>query len=237
MPLSPNLIQPGAISDPEANVCNDFRCTFDIKNDAIICSDRQVNAVLIGDSITEFFDHNIYYSDYGIILNRGIGGDKAQYIDFRFEADVVQLKPKVCIILCGVNNLWVLENHKDENGNFKPEAIDDAIKTILDAFESMYAKAKAAGIEMWVCSVMPMGEGMPQYMERNAIFLRINEEYKKLVAKHGGKYIDLYSAFVDEEGKMKAEGSRDGVHPNGVGYKMMADVMCPILEEAFGKHN
>jgi lysophospholipase L1-like esterase len=34
---------------------------------------------------------------------------------------------------------------------------------------------------------------------------------------------------------MIPETSRDGAHPNGVGYKVMADVLCPYLEEAFGK--
>ena len=101
MPLSKNLIAPGSYCKEREVACDAFRCTFDIKNDTIICSDTPVNAVLIGDSITEFFDHNIYYNDYGVILNRGIGGDEAQFIDFRFEADVVQLKPKAVILAMG----------------------------------------------------------------------------------------------------------------------------------------
>ena len=235
MPLSKNLIAPGSYCKEREVACDAFRCTFDIKNDTIICSDTPVNAVLIGDSITEFFDHNIYYNDYGVILNRGIGGDEAQFIDFRFEADVVQLKPKACIILVGVNNTWVLEDQKDEDGFFKEAPTKEVIKTVVDAFESMFAKAKAAGIEMWICSCMPMGDGMPSIEARNKVLQLLNIEYKKLIEKHGGKFIDMSTPFVNDEGKMIPETSRDGVHPNGVGYRVMADTLKPYLEEAFGK--
>ncbi|MBQ7836099.1 MAG: hypothetical protein IJ389_02475 [Clostridia bacterium] len=235
MALSKNLIAPGNYCAEKEVACDAFRCTFDIKNDTIICSDTEVNAVLIGDSITEFFDHNIYYNDYGVILNRGIGGDEAQFIAFRFEADVVQLNPKACIILVGVNNTWVLEDQKDENGCFKAEAVEEVVKTVVDAFESMFAQAKAAGIEMWICSCMPMGDGMPTIEERNKVLQRLNLEYQKLIEKHGGKYIDMWTPFVNDEGKMIPETSRDGVHPNGVGYRVMADTLKPYLEEAFGK--
>ncbi len=236
MALSEKLIKPGQFLPDRASDTDSRRCEFDIMNDTVIASDTQVNAVMIGDSITHFFDNNVHYHKYGCILNRGIGGDTVNGVNFRFEADVVQLKPKVCIILVGVNNTWELENHKDEDGLFDPQLLTETIDEMIAQYEEIYAKAKSAGIEIWLCSATPMGEGMPSLKARNPMFVRINEEYKKLVEKHGGKYVDYHSVLVDEDGiTFKNEYSRDGVHPNGEGYKIMASVLAPMLEEAFCK--
>lgn len=236
MALSEKLIKPGAFEPGKENDTDSRRCEFDIMNDTVIASDTQVNAVMIGDSITHFFDNNVHYSDYGCILNRGIGGDHVQGVNFRFEADVVQLKPKVCVILVGVNNTWHLENHKKEDGMFEEEEVKKLLEYMEGQFEEIYAKAKAAGIEIWLCSVTPMGEGMPSLPARNALYLQMNEMYKGLVARHGGKYVDYHSVMVTEDGRtLNDEYSRDGVHPNGCGYKKMAEVLAPMYAEAFGK--
>lgn len=236
MALSEKLIKPGQFIPGKESDTDSRRCEFDIMNDTVISSDTQVDAVMIGDSITHFFDNNVHYHKYGCILNRGIGGDTAHGVNFRFEADVMQLKPKVCIILVGVNNTWELENFKDENDLFLPEKVDETIADIVGQFEEIYAKAKSAGIEIWLCSATPMGEGMPSLKARNPLFIKMNEAYKALVAKHGGKYVDYHSVLVEDDGlTFKPEYSRDGVHPNGLGYKAMATVLAPMLEEAFCK--
>ncbi|MBQ5746354.1 MAG: hypothetical protein IIV81_00305, partial [Clostridia bacterium] len=124
---------------------------------------------------------------------------------------------------------------RDDEGHFKADAGEEVVKTVVDAFESIFQQAKDAGLEMWICSCMPMGDGMPTIEERNKVLQRLNLEYQKLIEKHGGKYIDMWTPFVNDEGKMIPETSRDGVHPNGVGYRVMADTLKPYLEEAFGK--
>lgn len=43
-----------------------------------------------------------------LVLNRGIGGDTAEGVLRRFEADVIQLKPKCAVLLIGCNGTFDL---------------------------------------------------------------------------------------------------------------------------------
>lgn len=236
MALSKNLIQPGAFKPGEHCDTDNHRCEYDIMNDTVISCNTKVDVVLMGDSITDFYDNNVHLWDCGCILNRGTGGDTVEGVNFRFEADVIQLKPQICVILVGVNNTWGLEELKGEDGYFLPDEVAKVLAHLKEQFEQIYAKAKAAGIEIWLCSATPMGEGMPSLKARNALFPQINELYKALVAEHGGKYVDYYSVLLDDDGvSMKGNYSRDGVHPNGLGYAKMAEVIRPLLKEALGK--
>ena len=44
-----------------------------------------------------------------MILNRGIGGDRTKSFLHRFYADAIQLKPKMVMIMVGINDAWDLE--------------------------------------------------------------------------------------------------------------------------------
>lgn len=70
------------------------RTEFDIRNSQIFCNKIPVDIVFLGDSITHFWEVEEYFKEYGIVVNRGIGGEVAHLAVKRFQADVVQLSPK-----------------------------------------------------------------------------------------------------------------------------------------------
>ena len=71
------------------------RMEFDAKNEILIFHQTPVDYVFIGDSITHMWELQAYFKPNGwSIANRGIGGDTTKYVLKRFEADVLQLKPK-----------------------------------------------------------------------------------------------------------------------------------------------
>ena len=65
------LIKPGLFGGQ-----GDLRRTeFDIRNSQIFCNKIPVDIVFLGDSITHFWEVEEYFKEYGIVVNRGIGGE------------------------------------------------------------------------------------------------------------------------------------------------------------------
>ena len=49
----------------------------------------------------------------------------------------------------------------------------------------------------------------------------LNHWIKSCAVNNGFYYVDYYSAMVDERKGLKAEYTKDGVHPTAAGYKVM----------------
>jgi hypothetical protein len=64
-------------------------------------SDYEVDVAFIGDSLTDGYDVERYYSEYKV-ENRGIAGDTTHGLLARLDVSVYQLKPKVIVMLIGV---------------------------------------------------------------------------------------------------------------------------------------
>lgn len=188
------------------------------ENKKIIDSPHVVNAVYIGDSITdrwisaspEFFSGNHF-------VDRGIGGQTSPQILLRFRQDVIDLHPKIAVLLCGTNDLA---------GNTGPSSL----KMICDNIQSMAELAKANNIKMILCSVLP-ADHFPWKPELKpaADIVRLNSWIKDYAKKSHLPYVDYYSAMVNEQGGLKNEYSPDGVHPNKDGYTVMEGLVLKAI--------
>ena len=180
--------------------------------------------VFIGDSITDdwlrivpdFFLQNGFF-------NRGIGGQTTAQMLVRFRADVINLKPKLVIILGGTNDIA-------GNTGFS------TLEMILDNLISMAELAKANGIKVILASVLPAFD----YSWRPGIepaekIVTLNSMIRKYADDHNIVYLDYHSSMMDYKKGLKREFCTDGVHPNLSGYR----VMMPLAEEAIIKtiHN
>lgn len=77
------------------------------KENTLVTADMDQNrVVLMGNSITEGWSriHPEFFEgkDY---INRGIGGQTTPQMLIRFRQDVIDLKPKVFVILAGINDI------------------------------------------------------------------------------------------------------------------------------------
>jgi lysophospholipase L1-like esterase len=176
--------------------------------------------VFMGNSITEGWG-NLYpefFKDKPYI-NRGISGQTTPQMLLRFRADVIALKPTVVVILAGTNDIA---------GNTGPSTLE----MIEDNIISMSELAKANGIKVILCSVLPAFDfpWKPGLKPAEKI-IALNEMIKNYADKNGILYVDYFSPMADERKGLKAELSPDGVHPNITGYK----VMEPLVEEAIAK--
>ena len=176
--------------------------------------------VFMGNSITEgwknlspeFFTGRPYF-------DRGISGQTTPQMLVRFRPDVIELKPKVVVILAGINDIA---------GNTGPSTLEMIEANIA----SMAELAKVHGIKVVLSSVLPAYDfpWNPGVFPAEKI-LALNQWIKKYAADNGFTYLDYYSPMVDDRKGLKPEYSEDGVHPNKAGYK----VMEPLAEKAIEK--
>jgi lysophospholipase L1-like esterase len=178
--------------------------------------------VFFGDSITDIWKLENYFPGKPYV-NRGIGGQTTPQMLVRFRQDVIDLHPKVVVILAGTNDIA---------GNTGPMRNED-IKANYASFAQL---ARASGIRVVYSSVLPVHN----YTEASKDFfaqrpperiLQLNNWLKGYCAKNDIVYLDYFSAVVDDKGLLKKELADDGLHPNDAGYKIMA----PLAEAAIQK--
>ena len=179
--------------------------------------------VFMGDSITEvwgrtqpeFFSQKPYF-------NRGISGQTTPQILLRFRADVVNLKPGAVVILAGINDIAEI------TGPSTPEMIQDNLASMAEI-------AVANGIKVVLASVLPVLDfPWKPGMEPADKVIDLNKWIKAYAEKEGHVYLDYYSLLVDENKGLKSEYTKDGVHPNEEGYKLIAPLAEKAIEKAFG---
>jgi len=176
--------------------------------------------IFMGNSITEgwirtcpdFFAGKPY-------VNRGISGQTTPQMLVRFRPDVINLKPALVIILAGTNDIA---------GNTGPSTLE----MIMDNLISMAELAKVNKIKVALSSVLPAFDypWKPGLQPAEKI-VTLNKMIKYYADSHGIVYLDYFSSLVDERKGLKKEYSGDGVHPNEIGYKIMA----PLAETAIKK--
>jgi lysophospholipase L1-like esterase len=177
--------------------------------------------VFMGDSITEgwHFDGPSGSFPGKPYINRGISGQTAPQMLVRFRQDVIDLKPKVVVILAGVNDIA---------GNTGKETMEE----IEGYLASMADLAAANHIRVVMCSVMPAYDfpWRPGLTPAPKI-IELNAWIKGYAAERGHVYVDYHTAMKDERDGLPATLSKDGVHPLPAGYA----AMTPLVEAGIAK--
>ncbi|WP_426092526.1 SGNH/GDSL hydrolase family protein [Flavobacterium sp. DSR3-2] len=180
--------------------------------------------IFIGDSITEFWSVlNPEYFAGKPYVNRGISGQTSPQILIRFRADVIALKPATVVILAGINDIA---------GNTGPSTLEMIANNIF----SMVELAKANQIKVILCSVLPAYDfsWKPNQNPAEKV-LALNKMIKKYADANNILYLDYFSAMVDERNGLKTAYSEDGVHPNKVGYQIMAALAEKAITEVLAR--
>ncbi len=198
---------------------------------------RQANAqlapaenrvVFMGDSITDNWDKvgSPWLPDLKPFfpgkpyVDRGISGQTTPQMLVRFRPDVIDLKPKVVLILAGINDIA---------GNTGPIPLESTEENIA----SMAELARANGIRVVLSSALPASKlpWRPSVTDVVEKVASLNEWIKNYAKKNGLVYLDYFTAMNDGHGGLKPELALDPVHPNAAGY----DVMAPLAEAAIQK--
>src|ERR1043165_9160423 len=108
---------------------------------------NEARVVFMGDSITDSWDDPKFGGFFPgrPYVDRGISGQTTPQMLIRFRADVIDLRPKVVVILAGTN---------DSAGNTGPTTI----QAIEGNLMSMAELATANGIRVVLASVLPVSD-------------------------------------------------------------------------------
>ena len=182
--------------------------------------------VAIGDSITAAGGYlrdidavlAAQYPDLKLpkVINKGIGGQKAEDLVRRFDADVVKLKPACVTISIGINDVW-----------HRLGAAHDA--KVLAAYRenvaTMVDHAQQAGIKVILLTPTliqedPNGEG-------NKRLVQYVEAEKQIAAEKKCRIVDLHGLFLTALKQKPASQkdnwlTSDGVHMKPLGDAIMA---------------
>jgi len=180
--------------------------------------------VFMGDSITAGWAKKrpTFFSDNHFI-GRGISGQVTHQMLLRFRADVIDLNPRVVVILAGTNDI------AQNSGPATLEAVAGNIK-------SMAELAKQNGIIPVLCSVLP-AKDFAWRANKNPLtnIPKLNALIKAYAMANDIAYVDYYAAMDDGNGGLKVPEhttAEDMVHPNEAGFAVMERVLKPIIDKA-----
>jgi lysophospholipase L1-like esterase len=192
------------------------------ENRILVSKENKGNRVVfIGNSITEgwavqnpaFFKENY--------INRGISSQVTAQILFRFKQDVVDLNPKVVVILAGTNDIA-------ENSG--PISLED----ILGNIKAMAQQAKNNNIAVVLCSVLPAYDyPWRPGLDPDKKIPELNKMIQAYAADSGCVYVDYFSAMTDERNGLPKKYAEDGVHPTKAGYAVMELLVEEGIKKAF----
>ncbi len=172
------------------------------------------NSITIGwiNSRPEFFEGKPW-------VNRGISGQTTPQMLVRFRQDVIDLNPKVVVLLAGTNDIA---------GNTGPSTIP----MIMDNIKGMAEMAQANDIKVILSSTLPAYD----YPWRTGLepapkIIELNKMIKAYCDAKGHIYLDYFTAMVDERNGLPKKYAEDEVHPTVAGYK----VMEPLAEAAISQ--
>jgi lysophospholipase L1-like esterase len=186
--------------------------------------------VFIGDSITDYWKLADYFPGKPyIVFNRGIDGQTTPQMLVRFRQDVIDLRPKVLVVLAGTN---------DVAGVTGPARDED----IEANYTSMADVARLHNIRVVLASLLPAYNYTAESKESFTLrprerILALNAWLKDYCATNNLVYLDYFSALVDEHGLLRRDLSDDGLHPNAAGYRIMAPLADKAIASALaGRH-
>lgn len=193
---------------------------YQAANKQLLASGNTPTAVFMGNSITEgWWKQRPEFFERHNFVGRGIGGQTTPQMLIRFTPDVIDLNPKVVVILAGTNDIA---------GNTGPSSV----KMITDNLAAMAQLARAHDIKVVLSSILPVKE-YPWSKDADAVEMirAVNDWMETYANQEGFVYLDYFSEMADEErGLSKYSG--DGVHPDQNGYSVMEPLVLKAIEKA-----
>ena len=173
---------------------------------------KYTDIVLLGDSLTDYYDLDKYY-DIDLI-NSGVAGWTTDDILNNLDEKVFKYYPKKLILLIGTNDL-VYE--KDV------EYITKNIKKIVEQI-----KKKRPYTKIYIESLYPVNNTDNSKISHGMVGVRtnkdiqtVNRKLKDYCSKNKITYIDMYEKLLGKDGNLKLEYTKEGLHMSDEGYKVV----------------
>lgn len=182
-----------------------------------------VQAVFIGDSITEFWGAAAPDLFADGVVNRGIGAQTSPQILLRFYQDVIALRPRVVHIMVGTNDI------AGNTGPSRPEDFRNNIRAMVELATAhdiavVLGSIPPSAVFYWRPDLRPA----PRIAELNAWLQAYAEQ-------QGLQFVDYAAAMTGPGGELRADLTGDGVHPDSDGYAVMTPLAGQAIARALGQ--
>lgn len=185
---------------------------FKLLNEAPYTKHGQV--VLIGDSITEIYNTELYntYTErtHLTVYNRGISGDFSGKLLERLEINALNIKPSYMSVLVGTNDIAVGVPNKEIISN---------ISAIIDKTRELSPTTKIV-----IQAIYPVNHSIANSTagtRTNKTINEVNEGIRQMIIDKSLPnviFVDFKELLSDEKGELRAEYTYDGLHPNAACY-------------------
>lgn len=179
---------------------------------------QKENYVFLGDSITDFYDLERYYTGLPVV-NSGVSGNQYHDLLDNLQDRVFKYNPTKVFILIGTNDIAFTD--------ITDEELSDRIVEICD---KIHEKRKYT--EIYIESIYPVNK----YVDRSAMYARSNKRIKNInklvqekIKNTEYKYIDMYSILKNAEGNLNVRYTYDGLHISHEGYKIITKEIKKII--------
>lgn len=163
--------------------------------------------IFLGDSITDIAEWADLLKD-PMVKNRGISGDITAGVLARLD-EVTKRKPSKIFIMIGINDIA---------GGIADSVIIANYKEIIDRIQKTTPRTK-----IYIESILPTNNAFTEFVRhqnKSEHILWVNEQLQQLAKNKKATYIDLYRLMVNNEGKLDARFTNDGLHLKGEGYRV-----------------
>jgi hexosaminidase len=176
----------------------------------------KADIIFLGNSITDGAEWSELFAD-SRVKNRGISGDISAGVIHRID-EITNRKPAKVFLLIGINDLA---------RNISPDSV---VKNIL--LISSYIWQESPSTQLYVQSILPVNDVYGKFGGHTIKGEQVKRVNEQLKLRAGGNYyffIDLYASFSDDNGKLKAGFTNDGLHLNGDAYLLWKDILYPYI--------
>lgn len=203
-------------------------CFIAIKGEAIGLGDvpsktekihKNENIVFVGDSIFEWFPTDKIFSDLPIV-NSGIVGNKTTDILSDMEGRIYKYNPTKVFINVGTNDI----EYEDSI-----ELNEEVAQNIIKIAEGV--KKNRQNSEIYIISIYPVNNNLPGANNRHISEIKsINSKLKEYCSKTEGiEYIDAFKELIDDNEMLDIDYTNDGLHPNGLGYAKLTEILMKYI--------
>ncbi|MGN0665816.1 MAG: GDSL-type esterase/lipase family protein [Huintestinicola sp.] len=191
-------------------------------------SAKKGQIVFTGSSLMEMFPINKLLKEHGDdteIYNRGVGGFLSHELLEVIDVCAIDLQPAKVFINIGTNDL-----------SWSSIPISD----LMSSYEKIISEIeeKVHDVKIYLMAYYPVNYEAAAEEMKECLRIRTNEkitaanaEVKKLAEKHGQRYIDINRNLKDEQGRLKAEYTIEGMHINEDGYRAVYDDIMEYVRE------
>ncbi len=173
--------------------------------------------VMLGNSLTDGCEFNELMGN-SHIKNRGIVGDIVQGMIDRI-GPIIKGKPKKLFIMCGVNDI---------SHGVTADSIARATERLI-----VMVRQGSPRTRIYLQSLLPFNNDVREWkllVGRDHVVVEANTLLEQVARRHGVTWINLYPLFADDQGRLRADLTNDGLHLMGPGYLLWRDALRPHLK-------